>query len=199
MIENLKIKKLEPNDGAAVANLHHKAFKNFFLTSLGIGFLKTFYEGVLKNPDGVGVGIFNDEDLIGFAIGTKNNKGFYKSIIKSRGFMMLLKALPNLILNPLKVKRLIASLLGSKDLKYAESPCLLSICVSPTTDFKGVGSTIISEFERILVLYNCLELTLTTDKHNNDYVNQFYQRNNYICVHSFFHGKREMNLFYKKL
>lgn len=199
MIENLKIKKLEPSDGAAVANLHYEAFKNFFLTSLGINFLKVFYEGVLKSSNGVGVGIFNDEHLIGFAIGTKSNKGFYKSIVKSNGFIMLLKAFPNLILNPLKFKKLIVALLGAKDSKYAGLPCLLSICVSPTTNFKGVGSTIICEFEKVMVLNNCSELTLTTDKVDNDYVNQFYQRNKYICVHSFFHGKREMNLFYKKL
>ena len=199
MTSGLVVRKLKIEDSQAIANLHFDSFKGFFLTSLGVSFLKIFYNAVLSNSKGLGVGIFYKGQLLGFAVGTSNKEGFYKTIFRSSGIDMFLKAFPKLITNPSKINRLVVTLMSSNKADYSASPSLLSICVSGDTSFKGLGSKLIREFEKELAQNKYSTVVLTTDKHNNDYVNQFYIRNQYLCIHSFSQGRREMNFYYKKL
>ncbi len=196
---NIEIRPVYFDDAAKIATLHHTAFKDFFLTSLGKSFLKTFYESVLSHPNGLGCGAFIETELIGFAIGTKSNTGFYKSIVSRNGPALMFNAFWNLLLNPFKLKRLIQSFLTSGDLGYKGIPVLLSICVSNQSESKGIGKQLLAAFEDELKLNKFKELILTTDNKNNDYVNQFYLRNHFVKVQSFFQGKREMNLYHKKI
>lgn len=194
-----QVRRLDAKDAEDIASLHYQAFKNFFLTSLGRRFLAVFYRALLSHPKGTGIGIYHGPILVGFAIGTQNSTGFYKSLIYSRGFAMAFAALPQLILAPFKIKRLLIPILASQDLQFTNLPSLLSICVSPDHISQGLGRQLLEEFEFELLKNHCHSLLLTTDCHDNDHVNQFYIRNKYICVQSFFHGKREMNLYYKRI
>ncbi|MBC7914112.1 MAG: GNAT family N-acetyltransferase [Pyrinomonadaceae bacterium] len=198
MTSTTQVRRLETNDAAEVASLHYNSFKDFFLTSLGKGFLKVFYQAVLSHKNGLGVGLYVGSDLAGFAIGTKNSTGFYKSLVYSNGLAMCLAAMPRLILDPFKIKRLLIPLWAGNNTNYLNSPSLLSICVSPNYESRGFGKQLLKEFEIELIDNHCLDVLLSTDSHNNDYVNQFYTRNKYKCIQSFFHGKRKMNLYYKK-
>lgn len=196
----MKVRKLGKDDALSIAKLHHISFNDFFLTSLGEAFLYEFYKAILLQPSSVNLGIYVNSCLAGFAIGTKNNDRFYKSLLPDFGFKMLIAALPELLINPAKLFRLIKSFKsGGYTNGFDSKPCLLSICVSPEYTSKGIGKSLIAAFERELLQNNLNESMLTTDKHNNDYVNNFYKSNNYICVQSFYQGKREMNLYHKKL
>lgn len=195
----IEIKHISKKDINNVAELHYASFKGFFLTSLGQPFLRIFYEAILLNKNGIAIGAFYNNRLIGFAVGTNNNHGFYKSILKQHYIKMLWATLPFLLVNPLNIKRLFNSLVNSNKSNDKSTPVLLSICVSPEQESKGVGKRLLEGFEHKLATEGFTELMLTTDFHANDYVNQFYLRNSYIVVESFFQGKRKMNLYYKKL
>lgn len=199
MIKDIELRALKNSDIKEVAELHYNSFKGFFLTSLGRPFLRAFYKAVISHEKSVNFGAFRDNELIGFAIGTENNSGFYKSILKTNSLKMMVVALPNLISKPLNIKRLISSLFTSNASEYQNIPVLLSICVSQQQESKGVGKMLLEVFENELRGRTLKELILTTDTQDNEYVNQFYQRNNYSLIQSFFQGKREMNLYHKKL
>lgn len=199
MNKALEIKKLNENDVKAVTLLHDSSFKGFFLTSLGKSFLEVFYKGILRHEYGFGFGAFHGEELVGFAIGTNNNTGFYRAILKKNSLKMLFASFPNLIVNPGSVKRIILSLLSFKNTDYTDVPVLLSICVSQKKEAKGIGKQLLAAFENELKLAGNTELILTTDAKDNDYVNQFYGRNGYILVQSFLQHKREMNLYHKNV
>lgn len=200
MNKEISLRKLNVNDVEDMAVIHFHSFKGFFLTSLGQNFLKVFYKEVLKHKDGIGIGAFDEQEkMLGFAVGAQQNRGFYKKIIKSNGFGLAWVAFPELVKDPAKIIRLVRNLMSKGDQDYNNSPILLSICVKRSQEAKGIGRKLLSEFENVLkeLAYN--SLILFTDTHNNNYPNQFYQNNNYILVKSFLQGKREMNLYYKKL
>ena len=198
MDKDIKVSALTLNDAKAIAELHHQSFKGFFLTSLGVNFLAHFYAGVLKHEHSLGVGVFKDQRLLGFAIGTQKNTGFYKIILKRNWFPLLWAALPRLF-NPTKVKRLLSSFAKQKGQQFVDVPMLLSICVASTQENKGLGSELLNSFENSLVELRLNSLILFTDADNNQAVNQFYQNNNYTFVESFLQGKRKMNLYHKEL
>ena len=195
----IEIRRLTPAEAYPIAALHYRAFKGFFLTSLGEPFLRGFYKALLRHKNGIGFGAFLGNDLVGFAIGTQQNTGFYSAILKTNGLGLLVKALPKLIAQPQGVFRLIKSFGSKVAPAYQNVPMLLSICVDQTKESKGIGKNVLVAFEKELIklAHDCL--ILSTDTHDNFYANQFYHKNNYTFVKSFFQGKREMNLYYKKL
>ncbi|TKC56957.1 GNAT family N-acetyltransferase [Pedobacter hiemivivus] len=199
MHSEIELKRLTHRKAKEVSDLHHDVFKDFFLTSLGKSFLEVFYEKVLSHKNEVSIGAFHKGKLIGFAIGADNNSGFYKSILISNSLKMFAVALPNLISKPYNISRLLRSLLSFSGASHKDAPVLLSICVANQLESKGVGKRLLEAFEQELFKRELTELILTTDAVNNHYVNKFYLNNNYICVRSFFQGKREMNLYYKEI
>jgi GNAT superfamily N-acetyltransferase len=193
------INKLDESDINDVVILHLNSFNGFFLTSLGKPFLIVFYKSILLSDNGICIGAFSEKKLIGFAIGTKNNTGFYMSLIKKNFLLMTYKALPKLIFNPSNIKRLIVSLSNAGQPTFKNIPSLLSICVAPNQTSKGVGKRLLLAYENQVKNQGFKEIILTTDFHDNDKVNMFYLNNNYVCAQFVFQGNRKMNLYHKKL
>lgn len=190
---------LTENDSKSIAELHFGAFDGFFLTSLGKPFLKIFYNSIIAHEDGIAVGLFENEKLIAFAVGTKRKAGFYSSLLKSKMISMILSAIPKLIFSPSSITRLLKSLksTNSFDQKILEGGSLLSICVCPNDTGRGLGKKVLEFFEEI-AFGRCLSISLTTDALDNDYVNNFYKTNNYELYHVFLQDKRKMNLYFKE-
>lgn len=188
---------LSVKESGQVAELHFKSFKGFFLTSLGKPFLKVFYKSIIEHPEGIAVGIFDKNKLVAFAIGTKRKSGFYAKILEKRMLAMGWAALPQLALKPSQILKLFNSLKSTSKLDEGESASLLSICVSPDEEGKGLGKMVLKAFEEIAFVTSPT-ISLTTDFVNNDYVNTFYQNNSYELYDIFLQAERKMNLYLKK-
>jgi hypothetical protein len=194
------IKALKIEDIKTISILHQIAFKNFFLTTLGYNFLIQFYTSILRSKDGIAIGAFGENnELVGFAIGAKTKKGFYKSLLKNNFTSLLFSASLNLIKQPYKIQRLLQSFLTSESSneEYINYATLLSICVDPDKKGQKIGKHLLKSFENE-ILNSSSGISLTTDKYDNDYVNNFYLLNNYILNNEFSQGKREMNFYIKK-
>lgn len=196
----ITLKALKTEDVKNITILHQIAFKNFFLTSLGSDFLTKFYASIFRSKDGIAIGAFdNSNELVGFAIGAKTKKGFYKSLLKNNFTPLLFSAFFNLLKQPLKIKRLLQSFLTSEtsNEEFIDYATLLSICVNPDKKGQKIGKLLLEEFENETLIYS-KGISLTTDKYNNDYVNNFYISNNYILNNEFSQGNRKMNFYIKK-
>lgn len=196
----ITLKALKTEDVKNITILHQIAFKNFFLTSLGSDFLTKFYASIFRSKDGIAIGAFdNSNELVGFAIGAKTKKGFYKSLLKNNFTPLLFSAFFNLLKQPLKIKRLLQSFLTSEtsNEEFIDYATLLSICVNPDKKGQKIGKLLLEEFENETLIYS-KGISLTTDKYNNDYVNNFYVSNNYILNNEFSQGNRKMNFYIKK-
>ena len=194
----MNVKTLIPSDCSKVAELHLKAFPSFFLSGLGKSFLNAFYISIIKHSDGIAVGLFDNETVVAFAVGSSKKRGFYTIILKKNGLRLLLKSLPSLLRSPQNIIRLLKALKtkDSNEDYILNNATLLSICVNNSNTEKGMGSKIITAFEE-LAFSSSESISLTTDATNNDYVNNFYQKNGYLLLKQFNQGNRKMNLYNK--
>jgi ribosomal protein S18 acetylase RimI-like enzyme len=194
------VRNLTTGDCRQIANLHGRAFQSFFLTSLGERFLLFFYRSIILDPNGMAIGLFEEEQLLAFAVGTVKQDGFYKRLLKKNFFRLGIAAIPSLLMNPKKIVRLTRNLSSKEssdpDQEIENTACLLSICVDPAKGSKGYGKQVLREFEK-QVFTRSKKICLTTDAEKNDQVNNFYRANNYLLLKSFYNADRKMNLYYK--
>jgi hypothetical protein len=194
-IKILSIKEVE-----SIAKLHQKAFSNFFLTKLGYNFLVEFYKSILNNSDSINIGLFDNELLIGFAVGSKRSKSFYKNLLKNNFIKFAFSAVLPLISNPIYIVRLLTSFISNSksNVDIVDDTVLLSICIDPNSVSKGYGKILLIEFEKTAFIYSNI-ITLTTDADDNDYVNAFYVKNEFQLHNTFYQGKRKMNYYLKHI
>ena len=193
----MKTQVLEHKDAYNIAKLHLKSFSGFFLTSLGYSFLVIFYKSVINNKNSINLGVFENNKLIGFAIGSIKSESFYKILLKENFFQLLFSLLKPVIVNPYNIIKLLKSFKSSNNkINIKDSAVLLSICVNPNSHLKGIGTFLVKEFEQEIFKYSNT-LALTTDSLNNEKVNLFYIRNGYNLHSQFFQSKRLMNFYVK--
>ena len=189
-------------DANQLARIHLTSFPNFFLSSLGLKFLESFYRCIIISPECIGTVLCIDNKVNGFAIGNAKNQGFYKELIKRHFFELCFAGFSEIIKSPTKIIKMIKSVKSTKSIpqNLNSKPCLLSICILPNMARKGAGTMLLKNFEFNLTENNFHSYFLTTDKNGNESVNNFYLKNKFEIQFSFTQGKnRKMNLYYKEI
>lgn len=166
--------KLEDLD--AIVNIHNIAFPDFFLTSLGDGFLKLYYKSVLNSSDGFLLISQCENEIIGFCAGTLLSAGFNTRLIKNNLLNYMGQGIRLLFTHPVKIWHLYKNLskenpdVGDKG-DYAE---LLSIGVNPNKQGGGAGKMMLIALEREVQKKGGSKLSLTTDFEDNEKAIGFY-------------------------
>lgn len=183
------IRELELNDKYLIqdlAILHKAAFPRFFLTQLGIPFLKTLYTGYLEDADSGLIVAEEDNKVIGFIAYSNDYPRFYKGLIKHHIVKFALCSIGAAVRHPSVIKRLLGAFKKSdsvvKNEKYVE---LASICVDPSIEGKGVGSALIRYLKEIVDFNDFAYINLETDANENDNVNSFYRKNGFLLERQF--------------
>lgn len=135
----MEIRKVQQADIEQVVEIHLKAFQGFFLTSLGKGFLKSYYLSGLKSKETVFLcSTVDEKQIAGFCFGTLLSKGFYKRLIIGNISTFAFIAIKVLFSRPKAILRLLFNLekkvSKTDDGNYAE---LLSIAVSRNASQKS--------------------------------------------------------------
>jgi ribosomal protein S18 acetylase RimI-like enzyme len=183
----MNTRKISQAEYSEIAKIHQVAFKDFFLTSLGIDFLKVYYRSCLSAAETIAIGIYSDENILcGFATGTIHSKGFHKKVFYSNWKSFILSILLSVIKNPTSLFRLIKNLnknyYETDDGEYSE---LLSIGVLPELKGKGIGAELLKSFEEEAKFRGAKQIALTTDYHSNDAVVTFYKKCGYDIFYDF--------------
>jgi hypothetical protein len=80
----MNFRKIVPLEYDSLAKLHLRTFNDFFLTTLGYSFLKTYYRTCLKSKESIAVCAVNEnQKIIGFSIGCILSKGFHKRLLQA--------------------------------------------------------------------------------------------------------------------
>ena len=181
-------RKSKVSDSNQIAKIHLKTFPNFFLTTLGYSFLKTYYRSCAKSKDAISICATNQDDkkLLGFAVGCLNSAGFNKRLIFSNSLEYSYRAILLLFTKPIALFRLFKNLEKNNDKEdsgnYAE---LLSIGVLPDQNGFGIGQKLLVEFENQIKENGVNRITLTTDADSNDSVLRFYEKSGYSVYYDF--------------
>lgn len=183
----IEIIKAQEKDIPYIVAIHVKAFPNFFLTSLGEGFLRLYYDSVLRSPDGVLLIGRSEEVITGFCAGTLFSAGFNTRLIKSNLMGYTGQGIKLLFTHPLRIWHLFKNMtkentdVGDKG-EYAE---LLSIGVDPEKQGGGVGKKMLLALEEEVAQRGRIKLSLTTDYENNEKAIGFYHSLGYYEWYDF--------------
>lgn len=185
----MSIRELDiADDGyiTTLSKLHMAVFVDFFLTQLGLPFLKTLYRGYIEDENsGILVAEING-DLAGFIAYSDEYSNFYKGLIKRCLPRFAFCSMIAVIRHPSFVKRLLGAFKKSNEVKKEESYVeLASICVNPNIGCRGIGSKLIDKLKEITDFSVYEYINLETDACNNDAVNKFYIKNGFRLARSY--------------
>ena len=173
-------------DVPEVVNTHLKSFSGFFLSFLGYQFLQELYVGILKDSAGIAYVYEDQGHILGFVAGTSQPAGFYSRLLLRRWWRFGLASFVPISKNPLIVPRLLRAFRKPQDVSdQPDIGTLMSIAVSPDSQGRGLGQALVKTFLDEAAQRGLKYVDLTTDKNNNDSVNQFYQRMGFQCSRTF--------------
>lgn len=166
-------------DAAELARIHKEAFPGFFLSELGEGFLTQFYLGYSADPTAVTcVARSASGQIFGAVVGTTEPKGFYKRLLRRRLLGFGTAALIATLESPRRAPRLLRAISYRGEVPSADKDwaLLASICVDPAVQASGLGSRLIERWTKLAGELGAPGAYLSTDKNDNQRVNDFYQR-----------------------
>lgn len=191
-------------DLAMVTDVHLKAFPGFFLTTLGVAFIRTMYKAFLINPGGIFVVNEASDGLAGFAVGALKSSNKDKQLAIRLLPQFIWAVIPAIMLSPVRVlMRILAQFFaqGGDELNVPEGAAVLrSIGVLPEMKGRGVGAGLLNAFEQRATQMGATSVALTTDVLDNEWAINFYRKQGYEVLQEFMQGKqRPMFLMLKEL
>ncbi len=198
----MNCKELSSKDIDNVVIIHEKAFKDFFLTSLGTDFLKIYYKSAVESNLCTNLGLFEKNEMIGFAVIANNSKGFNSKLVKENLSNFIGLGIKMMLTKPMSLIRLFKNFTksdGNKtdDQGYSE---LLSIGVDPTVQGRGAGKLLLKEIEVEAKKKGIDKIVLTTDFFNNESAVAFYKKVGYHIFYDFIaYPNRKMYKMYKNI
>lgn len=176
------IRNMSKTDLNEVVQLHIKTFPDFFLTSLGNGFLYELYRDFLHDDFSICKIAEKNGRIKGFVVGSLQPNILFRKMLFYKGYLFLFYAFKALIKNPIFVfKKLLYAIKyrGDQPSKIINAALLISIGVASDSYSKGIGSVLVKEFCKEVFSKGAKAIYLTTDKFNNDHVNSFYIKNGF--------------------
>jgi ribosomal protein S18 acetylase RimI-like enzyme len=187
---DLALRPATESDLNAVVAVHQQAFKGFLMTLLGPRFLKGYYQCVLEYRQPIfHVAEYNGR-VVGFVAGFVNPPRFYE-MLRQRKKNLALAAASHLVWRPHLWRRALSSLRRAETTALeTDMPSLAelaSLGVGPNAQGRGIGKRLVFAFLKTAAQQGVREVVLTTDAHNNDTVNAFYQKLGFVCTRQFWH------------
>lgn len=168
------------------AILHRKAFPDFFLTQLGLPFLRTLYKGYLDDKDSGIIIMEHDGSLKGFIAYSNDYPRFYKGLIKHKILRFAWCSFLATIRHPSFARRLFGAFRKSESVakteKYVE---IASICTDPDAQGQGIGSALIAYLIARVDFNDYAYINLETDADGNEGANRFYQKNGFALARQY--------------
>ncbi len=172
------IRRMTAEDINAVVSVHLASFQGFFLSFLGPRFLYLYYSGVNSDPEGICFVCLNtDGKPAGFVAGSANPRGVYSRLLKRDWMRFSLASLAAVLKKPTAIRRVARALFYPSQNPVGKNVAgLFSIGVLPELQGTGSGKQLVRHFLEDAKSRGCRKVFLTTDRDNNDAVNEFYRK-----------------------
>jgi hypothetical protein len=174
--------------------MHEKAFPNFFMTLMGRRFLAAYYSIVLKYKGSISLISFDKyAEPSGFAVGFIEPSFFYM-ILKENYFRFILPVFLGILRRPfliINIFRGVLRVIKSKKRVNSDYTCELA-SIGAVKKGGGIGSMLLKNFVAEAIKKGASNVSLTTDRYNNDSVISFYRSFGFVDSGSEKRGNREM-------
>jgi len=146
----VEFKDLQVIHAGQVAALHIQCISTGFISSMGIDFVTSLYDAIVKSKSSLGVVAVRNEKVLGFAAFTTNLNKLYKSIIRRKGLKFALLLAGNMWSRK-RIKKIFETLFYPSRIKKMNLPSaeLLSIAVAPEERRKGLAGQLIEKGLRL--------------------------------------------------
>ena len=146
----VEFKDLQVAHTGQVAALHIQCISTGFISSMGIDFVTSLYDAIVKSKSSLGVVAVRNGKVIGFVAFTTNLNKLYKSIIRRKGLKFALLLAGN-VLSLRRIKKIFETLSYPARIKKMNLPSaeLLSIAVAPEEQRKGLAGQLIEKGLRL--------------------------------------------------
>lgn len=143
------VRDIQADDVRSVVTVHLRAMPDFFLSSLGSGFLRTYYASVIVDQTAIAAVAVDETsgDIAGFVVGSRNPAGFYGRLLRERWLHFAVASIPALLRNPAAALRIArATRYPSSQPEGEGVGGLYSIAVLPEVQGLGVGRLLVDRF-----------------------------------------------------
>ena len=193
----MEVRAVKASDLDQIARIHQAAFPGFFLTEMGLPFLRSYYGLVLEFDGGILLAAETQTGLAGFVSGFKQPEAFY-ALYSKRKLSFIFPILLGIARNPLLLPRIIANVGRVENAAAVPASTevveLSSVAVHPDAAGQGLGSKLVFAFREKALAMGGHEIRLTTDADGNEAVNRFYVNQGFLLSRVFATaGKRKMN------
>lgn len=191
---------MQQSDLEAVVEIHRCAFPGFFLTRMGSGFLRGYYQTVLDFDASIALVACEQSNnkTQGFAVGFQDPQGFYALFSHRRR-----KLLPLVALALLRDPRLLFEILRNirrVDAQSRQTNGSVELSsIGAITDGTGIGGALLAAFVECAHRAEATEIFLTTDADDNVDVRRFYERRDFVLDGYEFRGKRRLARYIRSL
>lgn len=147
-LDGVAVRPMAKTDVDLVVATHLSAMPDFFLTTLGGGFLRMYYGALIDDPTAIACVAVGDSGAVaGFAVGSTNPSGFYRRLLVRRWPAFALASVPGIVKHPRAVSRILRAIRypGSQP-QGDDLDGLYSIGVLPDVQGHGVGRRLVSTF-----------------------------------------------------
>lgn len=180
------LRPMKATDIAEVVSIHMQSFPGFFLTFLGRGFLRLLYQCLQEAEEGVTLVVEEHGQVLGFVAGVTQQRKFYQRLIRQHVFCFAWVATGAIIRRPGILGRLLRALGRPLDSQRSVAEAaLMSIAVTPTSAGRGYGRLLVQAFTQQIRQRGLACYCLTTDSHQNERANRFYQDLGFTLMRSF--------------
>jgi ribosomal protein S18 acetylase RimI-like enzyme len=201
-VREIGVRLASPTDVVRIVQIHKVSFPDYFLTNMGDGVLRRYYETYLKHPDGVNVVATVGGEVCAFISGTHQASDILRSFYKRNLFYVIGATLGRVLLfNPIILKGLsmrlchvriaFASFLSRSNrcgkAKAHEQTTnkkigrLVSIAALPECRGKDVSVRMIQFFEKQLISRCTNEVHLCVNSDNARAI-QFYKKVGWVMI-----------------
>ena len=190
---------MQRSHAGAVARIHADALSGDFLPSLGIGFLRVFYEGALDQGVGFGLVHLEEDRPRGFVFGSADTRALFKRVMLSRMLALGLAAIPTVLQRPLLLRNVAETFLyPSKEGQSPHQAELVVIGVDAELRGRGIGQALVGELNRVLRAQGVQAYKVTVLQ-SNPGANRFYQRLGFQFSFEFTLYRKKWNLYTHEL
>ncbi|MBA7649145.1 hypothetical protein ES703_56939 [subsurface metagenome] len=146
----MEFKDLQVIHAGQVAALHIQCISTGFISSMGIDFVTSLYDAIVKSKSSLGVVAVRNEKVLGFAAFTTNLNKLYRSVVWRKGLKFALLLAGN-VLSLRRIKKIFETLSYPARIKKMNLPSaeLLSIAVAPEERRKGLAGQLIEKGLRL--------------------------------------------------
>ncbi|MBI5035487.1 MAG: GNAT family N-acetyltransferase [Chloroflexi bacterium] len=179
---------------ARVAEIHCAALAGDFLPSLGKEFLTIFYQGVFDLGVGFGFIAFENNQPVGFVLGSVDTSSLFKQIVLSKAIPMSLRVFVALFRRPKLISNVLETFLYPSKEDVPEKAELVVIGFDEAYRGRGLGRQLVNALNETFRAQGVHSYKVTVLQ-SNQRANRFYTALGFKCVKEFALYRKKWNLY----